>query len=247
MSKQNEMFVTDCFAGSKEYKVDDIKAAFHEKEGKGLPSNAAIKSLHITGALCNVADFDYSTTKLPVSAIKMHGDPTDQAILRFSEFLDSVLDLRKEWKKDFEIAFNSRNKFMIRIMSSGIGADCQTYVKSSFHLERILLTGLSSTLMIKGAPDILIRRCSHVLRRDNTVGPMSDADRSQIETIKDKWSTEGKRVILIAQKVISPQTLTTLKSTNADKAVMSLAKTELTFVGLWGLIDPLVRYNFDVV
>lgn len=54
---------------------------------------------------------------MPIHERKINGDATDQAVLRLSESLGSVAQLRQDWKKIFEIAFNSKNKFMIRIMA----------------------------------------------------------------------------------------------------------------------------------
>lgn len=54
---------------------------------------------------------------MPIHERKINGDATDQAVLRLSESLGSVAQLRQDWKKIFEIAFNSKNKFMVRIMA----------------------------------------------------------------------------------------------------------------------------------
>jgi sodium/potassium-transporting ATPase subunit alpha len=67
--------------------------------------------------LCNAGEFDAATKHLPISERKIHGDATDQAILRFSETLGPVSELKSCWKTRFELAFNSKNKYMIRILS----------------------------------------------------------------------------------------------------------------------------------
>lgn len=54
--------------------------------------------------------------KLPLHERKINGDATDQAILRFSESLGPVSELRQMWKKTFELAFNSKNKYMVRTL-----------------------------------------------------------------------------------------------------------------------------------
>ncbi|OJD23701.1 hypothetical protein ACJ73_04943 [Blastomyces percursus] len=77
-------------------------------------------------------------------------------------------------KKLFEIAFNGRNKLMIRIMHS-------------------LHTDVEDILYIKGAPAVLIPRCSGVVQKDGTVKPLSSVDLAQIESVKNKWSLMGKR------------------------------------------------------
>lgn len=87
--------------------------------------------------------------------------------------------------------------------------------------------------MIKGAPDILLPRCDLLLDDKGEVVPLTDAQRARIDNIKDSWSRQGKRVILLARK------LTVVPfSTNAEKEVLIVAREGLTFVGLVGIVDP---------
>jgi len=112
------MFVTDCFSGDEEYPFEKARERMiNSLCPDGIP-NESITQLRIASALCNAAEFDASTLDRPIHLTKIYGDPTDQAILRLSETLGSVNELRSNWKKLFEIPFNSKNKFMIRIMSS---------------------------------------------------------------------------------------------------------------------------------
>lgn len=76
----------------------------------------AIEQLRLIAGLCNSGEFDATTQRLPLSERKINGDATDQAILRFSESLGQVSQLRQLWRKTFELAFNSKNKFMIRTL-----------------------------------------------------------------------------------------------------------------------------------
>ena len=77
----------------------------------------AIDQLRAIAGLCNSGEFDAATNHLPLPERKINGDATDQAILRFSEFLGSVSELKAMWTKTFELAFNSKNKYMIRTLS----------------------------------------------------------------------------------------------------------------------------------
>lgn len=87
--------------------------------------------------------------------------------------------------------------------------------------------------MIKGAPDILLPRCDTVLNDQNDTIPLTDAQRHRIEQVKDTWSRQGKRVILLAQKpTVVPF------SANAEKEVLVAARQGLTFVGILGIVDP---------
>ena len=82
---------------------------------EGTASNA-VSQLRVLAGLCNAGEFDASINKLALHERKINGDATDQAILRFSESLGPVLELRQMWKKTFELAFNSKNKYMIRTL-----------------------------------------------------------------------------------------------------------------------------------
>jgi len=118
---KNKMVVTDIYAGGEEYTADEARdkmAVFRsEKDSTALAVPNIIDQVRILGGLCNSGEFDAATMDLPISDRKINGDATDQAILRLSEALGSVTQLRRDWKKVFEIAFNSKNKFMIRIMT----------------------------------------------------------------------------------------------------------------------------------
>lgn len=106
------MTVTEYYIGSSNLSVDGDVA------GTALTATAAISQLRAMTALCNAAEFDAADTQTPVESRKVYGDATDQAILRFAEQLGSVREMRLGWKKTFELAFNSKNKFMIRSFES---------------------------------------------------------------------------------------------------------------------------------
>ena len=80
-------------------------------------SSNPVDQLRALAGLCNSGEFDASLSDVPLTERKINGDATDQAILRFSERLGAVSELRSLWKKHFEIAFNSKNKFMLRTLS----------------------------------------------------------------------------------------------------------------------------------
>ena len=87
--------------------------------------------------------------------------------------------------------------------------------------------------MIKGAPDILLGRCDTLLDDKGEAAPLTEGQLSRIERIKDDWSRQGKRVILLAQKpTVAPF------SANAEKEVLVAARQGLTFVGMVGIVDP---------
>lgn len=88
-------------------------------------------------------------------------------------------------------------------------------------------------LMIKGAPDIILPRCKTIVGDHGQVLALTEAQIKRIEQIKDDWSRQGKRVILLARKkTVAPF------SKNPEKEVLVAARQGLTFVGLLGIVDP---------
>lgn len=117
------MVVTDMYAGGEEYTPEaarDLLAVIRsEKDMAALSKKRedVLEDLRLLAGLCNAGEFDAATMHLSVSERKINGDATDQAILRLSESLGSVAELRQTYKKVFEIVFNSKNKFMVRLMA----------------------------------------------------------------------------------------------------------------------------------
>ncbi len=101
------MAVTEHYIGS-----GDVSVEAGSAENGTVPP--AVSQLRAMAALCNAAEFDAADMQTPVEKRRIYGDATDQAILRFSERLGSVREVRQGWKKTFELAFRSKNKFMIR-------------------------------------------------------------------------------------------------------------------------------------
>ena len=118
------MWVTHAAIGNLEMTCEQARdGLLHQREGNS--DQNAISQLRTIAGLCNSGEFDASTGHLPLHERKLHGDATDQAVLRFSESLGAVDELREAWIKTFELAFNSKNKFMIRtyVLAQKAGLD----------------------------------------------------------------------------------------------------------------------------
>ncbi|KAJ5645795.1 hypothetical protein N7490_002167 [Penicillium lividum] len=199
-------------------------------------NHLVLQQLHAVAGLCNAAEFDSESTNIPLSERRIFGDATDQAILRFSESLGSVSALRKSWHTIFNLAFDSKNKFMIKAMKAvdiQAAKSCVPPADSSkFDSGNILFT-------IKGAPDILIERCSQILCPDSSIKPLTQVDLAAIRQLKDQWSSEGKRVILLARKILTDDAIPAEPSSvEFETRMLREAKTGLTLVGLVSLTDP---------
>jgi sodium/potassium-transporting ATPase subunit alpha len=106
----------------------------HHQEDRGVN---AVDQMRAIGGLCNSGEFDVTTEQLPLHDRRINGDATDQALLRLSESLGPVSELRRMWKKTFELAFNSKNKYMIRTLAlaedEGLKIALPTAEASEFH------------------------------------------------------------------------------------------------------------------
>ncbi|OXV11847.1 hypothetical protein Egran_00391 [Elaphomyces granulatus] len=224
---KNKMFVTDCLVDTATFIVESARREKSLKE-----EAAGTLQLRAVAGLCNAAEFDAASAKLSLHERSIYGDATDQAILRLSESLGPVADLRQMWKKTYELAFNSKNKFMIRTFSlaepEGLDLALSPAEAKEFKQD-VLLT-------IKGAPDILIERCTQIVDTDGNVRPLDRPTFAAVQNVKDQWSAAGKRVILLARKVLPA--LLQFSTHEFEGEVMNHARAGLTLVGLVGIVDP---------
>ena len=111
------MFVTGCSVGTTTMTLEVARDKVALRKHDLNTASNAVDQLRAVAGLCNSGEFDVTTAHLPLHERNINGDATDKAILRFSESLGEVANLRQFWKKEFELAFNSKNKFMIRTYS----------------------------------------------------------------------------------------------------------------------------------
>lgn len=229
---KNQMFATECSIADRKMTPQEARDWMIRSEQK----NNAISQLRSCAGLCNAGEFDAATAHLPLEQRKIAGDATDQAVLRLSESFGEVRELQLLWKKTFELAFNSKNKFMIRTMApiedSALDHAISPKEAAQWKQDDLLL-------YIKGAPDIIIERCTSYVGQDGEVYPLSQAMKTVIEDIKDQWSSQGKRVILLARKVLSEHQKSFNPENNTfEHEIMQQAGSGLTLIGLVGIVDP---------
>ncbi|RGP76726.1 h+ k+-exchanging atpase [Fusarium longipes] len=228
-----KMAVSDCAIGGLNMSIQDARAKMGLANSTGHP----IAQLRAIASLCNASEFDAATMDAPLAERKIFGDATDQAILRFAEFVDtsSVAYIRSCWRKTYDLAFNSKNKFMIRCFSStrqeGISATLNKDV--AFDVKDTLLT-------VKGAPDVLFDRCSYYVSEHAETVPLNAAMRAKLEELKNMYSSKGKRCLLLARKVLKAGSVPNdTDSILYEKAVTDESKSGLTLLGLVAIVDPL--------
>ena len=142
----------------------------------------------------------------------VQGDPTEGALIvaaRKAGLEDEVLDARFE--RVGEVPFSSERKLMTTIHTD---AERQ---------ERLLA-------FTKGAPDVLLARCSRELVGEET-RPLSDERRAEILKGNEELAGEALRTLGVAFRSLPADAL---KVNEVDERV----EQDLVFAGLIGMIDP---------
>ena len=161
----------------------------------------ALENMLLYGMLCNNASIRVKKGKKYIE-----GDPTDGALLiaaRKYGIHDASLGAYKVIK---EIPFDSDRKRMSVIVED---------------------QNQMQFLITKGAPDVLLTRCSH-LNGKNGKQSMQKEERQKVERAVDDMANQALRTIAVAMKPLSAQG-------SMDSAVL---EKDLTFIGLYGMMDP---------
>ncbi|NYE20031.1 cation-translocating P-type ATPase [Microbacterium immunditiarum] len=140
------------------------------------------------------------------------GDPTEAALVVLAAKMGADAEItRARFPRAAEVPFDSAYKFM-----------------ATFHE---FPDGIRSRLVavVKGGPDVVLERCSHALTPDGPVDLASQRD--AILAANRRLSEQGLRVLAFAVRRFAQG--------NPVPADPMLAVTDLTFVGLVGIIDPL--------
>ena len=135
------------------------------------------------------------------------GDPTETALVdaALEEGLDKEI-LEQEMPRVAEIPFDSQRKLMTTVHP----------LRGRYRV------------MVKGAPDVLLSRCTHILAGASV--PLDVPTLRQVESANAAMAQNALRVLGCAYKdvdVIPP-----------PRDMEALLEHDLTFVGLMGLIDP---------
>jgi Ca2+-transporting ATPase len=140
----------------------------------------------------------------------IQGDPTEGALIVAARKAGlKAEDLDARYPRVAEIPFSSERKLM-----------------STVHADRENSDSL--IIMTKGAPDVLLGRCSHEFVGDG-LRPLTDARRAEILETNNELAGEALRTLACAFRHI-PEGMPLKLSERLE--------TDLVFVGLYGLIDP---------
>lgn len=202
---ENQMTVKELFLNGSMLTVSgdgyDIRGSYYLNNKKVDPSFTNLKSMLLYGTLCNSASLYIKKGKHLVE-----GDPTDGALKIAARKIGITPLVEESYQIIEEIPFDSERKMMSII------------VEDEHHM-RFLIT--------KGAPDIVLPRCSHSLGSDGKQ-LLKTNEEQLIQQAVGQMADKALRTIAISIKPLKKGV--DMKSQMIEK--------DLTFVGLYGMIDP---------
>ncbi|MDR4462943.1 MAG: cation-translocating P-type ATPase [Nitrospira sp.] len=211
---KNEMTVTKIFVGDQ---VCDVTGEGYEPVGEirevsdvkgeamGPTSiTAGVRDLLTAAVLCNGA-----TLKQEEGGWRILGDPTEGALLVAAAKAGLRME-ELEPRHHFlgEIPFDPERKMM-------------TIVRRSSD---------APVAYVKGAPDVLLARCTHRLGANGTLEPLSDSTRAAILDANAQFAHRALRVLGLAYRRLSEE---------PDSYHPSELEQRLVFLGLAAMKDPL--------
>lgn len=203
---KNEMTVTSVAFIDHATTAADVKRTLVEGS-----DNLALAALHRASVLCNDAVFDPLSLGKPVEERLTQGNPTDSAILKLAEAAKPSEPVRSHYPKIAHVAFNSKNKFMISMHNDGTEAR-------------------SNLLLIKGAPDVLLTKCSKYI--SHKTGKVCDLDQpalDRLSKLQEKFSRNAERVVMLCERAYVP--VGSPSASGFEEELLENALSELTVIG----------------
>ncbi len=224
---QNEMTVTHLWVDGETFEITGQGYDPHGeflRQGKAVHLDdypAALTALWIA-ALNNEAVLETSGAAEMQQTFRLVGDPTEGALLvaaakggQFKEILE------KDYPRVAEIPFDSTRKRMVTVH-----AIRGEHPQNGAPFGEAQAKGYVVT--VKGAPDVVLSLCQRYQRLQNGSEPLTPEKRAAIQAANDALTNQALRVLAVAYKVLPtlPENLT------------EEIERDLTFVGLFGMIDP---------
>merc|ERR1711953_493700 len=212
---QNRMTVAHMWFDNQIVEADTTE----EQTGTGFNKNSeGWKTLERVAMLCNRSEFKPGQDSVPILKREVNGDASEAALLKCTEISHgNVMEYRRRHKKVCEIPFNSTNKFQVSIHETDSKDD-----------PRYLL-------VMKGAPERILDRCSKIL--------INGKEEDLTQDWKDKFNRAymelgglGERVLGFCDLHLSTEKYPEGYPFDGDDVNFPLEG--LRFVGLMSMIDP---------
>eukprot|EP00775_Hariotina_reticulata_P010474 gene10474-10632_t len=206
--------------------------AFTDLNAVSWDRSSALTKLLTIATVCNKAKFtfaddgssagksaDHTAISVPMfqpgseDKRKVLGDATDSGLLRYCDRLTPSSLVRMAYKKVFDIPFNSANKWSLAVT---------TCPGDPAH----------QVVMMKGAPEIILTKCSHHLH-NREEKPIDEEFRSAMQAAYERCGFMGERVIGFAYRKISARSVDSFHVEGQGPPTDGLV-----FMGLVSLVDP---------
>jgi len=219
--------------------------AAHGLERIDWNKQKAIEVLCRTGVLCN-------ESRLLVNdegRIVRNGEPTEAAIRVLVEKLgvpDAALNARCLQKEN-------RSKDDAMVFSDYWAKGLTKRAVLEFNRDRKSMSVMYSdagsggnVLYVKGAPEMVLKRCSSVMLPDGSVEPLTEAWRKKIEDMITSMAGEALRTIGLAYRPdLKPMNMHDYDGPShkghallTDSANFVKLEDDMTFIGMTGILDP---------
>lgn len=211
---ENRMTVKQIFCGQKKYSVsgNGLESGQISRNGMECGADPDLHRALEIAAVCSNARVTSGGKRRGThpKQIEVEGEPTEAALAVAAakggvEFSSSGCAVLKE------LPFDSRRKMMSVLIRTREG-------------ELLMFT--------KGAPDLLLPRCSRI-QKEGTVSPLTSSQRQRILEENDKMAGNAMRVLALCWRKIS--------------GTGDCAEQNLIFCGLAGMIDPPRKEAFEAV
>jgi Ca2+-transporting ATPase len=203
---KGEMTVRKVFSGGRMVDVSGVgyepRGELRGADGEALTADRSLGLLFRGGIVCSDAVLDERDGKWFIK-----GDPTEGAlIVAAAKAGIGQAETRLEYPRAEEIPFSSERKRMTTVHQAGQG-------------PRIAF--------MKGAPEIVLDRCTSLAREDGIV-LLSNDDRSTILRVNAEMAQGALRVLGVAYK----------EAPAGEVCLEETMEQELVFLGLVGMMDP---------
>ena len=221
---RNEMTVTTVVTGSGEV---EVTGTGYRPEGGVMIDGHALGDAVGDAAVADEVRFVLAGGSLANDAVlrddggewTVQGDPTEAAFLVAEAKLGVTETRRARFERVGEVPFTSERKLM-----STLEAD----VEREGRID----------VVTKGAPDVLLARCTHE-RVGGEVQALTDVRRAQIVADVERLADLALRTLAVAYRPL-PDVEPPPPSVSADEAAESweALERELVYLGMVGIIDP---------
>jgi Ca2+-transporting ATPase len=211
---KNEMTVTRLFAGDRVFDVTgegyepvgEIREAISSSpltpDPSGLPPG--LRDLLTAAVLCNGA-----TLRQEEGTWRILGDPTEGALLVVAAKASLTIEkLDSAYHFIGEVPFDPERKMMTIVRRTADGP----------------------VAYVKGAPDVLLRHCTHRLALDGTAEPLTESIRAAILDANASFAHQALRVLAMARRRLDRE---------PDAYRAQELEDRLVFLGLAAMKDPL--------